>query len=226
MRVKQAKKVKTLLDRHPEVGKAAKRCLLSQRWGGSAVLMVLDASFTSTGVNYFAVVVPRVKEFRERFLSTYPTLRELSSAREEKLYSLWGNRRSWRAGREIASCLARMAEEENLDDREALRRWASKAKLESWQGDSIGGIRGVGLNTFQYLRMMGGVDTAMPDRIVKRFLEGLLGEELKEKDVVVEARKVAEEAKCTSVELCFLAWMAEYEGSRKAQAYAQLLEEI
>jgi hypothetical protein len=32
-----------------------------------------------------------------------------------------------------------------------------------WWEDPVGSIKGVGLVTFQYLRMMGGVDTVMPD---------------------------------------------------------------
>jgi len=38
------------------------------------------------------------------------------------------------------------------------------AKLENWREDPIGRIKGVGLITFQYLRMMGGIDTVMPDK--------------------------------------------------------------
>jgi hypothetical protein len=49
------------------------------------------------------------------------------------------------------------------DDKSALRTWAANARLENWWEDPIGRIKGVGLVTFQYLRMMGGVDTVMPD---------------------------------------------------------------
>ncbi|MEM1545754.1 MAG: hypothetical protein QXY40_02215 [Candidatus Methanomethylicia archaeon] len=41
------------------------------------------------------------------------------------------------------------------DGKKALRTWARNAKLESWREDPIGRIKGVGLITFQYLRMMG-----------------------------------------------------------------------
>jgi hypothetical protein len=49
------------------------------------------------------------------------------------------------------------------DDKSALRTWAANARLENWWEDPIGSIKGVGLVTFQYLRMMGGVDTVMSD---------------------------------------------------------------
>ncbi|MEO0285148.1 MAG: hypothetical protein ABIN17_08790, partial [candidate division WOR-3 bacterium] len=36
------------------------RCLKTERWGGSVPLMIIDAAFTSIGLNYFTAVVPKV----------------------------------------------------------------------------------------------------------------------------------------------------------------------
>jgi hypothetical protein len=44
------------------------RCLRTERWGGCVVLMVVDAAFTSIGLNYFTAVVPKVEEFSKRFV--------------------------------------------------------------------------------------------------------------------------------------------------------------
>jgi hypothetical protein len=44
------------------------RCLKTERWGGSVVLMVVDAAFTSIGLNYFTAVVPKVEEFNKCLL--------------------------------------------------------------------------------------------------------------------------------------------------------------
>jgi len=44
------------------------RCLKTERWGGSVVLMVVDAAFTSIGLNYFTAVVPKVEEFNKKFV--------------------------------------------------------------------------------------------------------------------------------------------------------------
>ncbi len=44
----------------------------------------------------------------------------------------------------------------------------------NWEEDPLGRIKGVGLITFQYIRMMGGIDTVMPDRIVKRVINEIL----------------------------------------------------
>ena len=39
------------------------RCFSGKRWGGNAVLIVVDAALDSIGLNYFQIVVPRVRRF-------------------------------------------------------------------------------------------------------------------------------------------------------------------
>ena len=46
------------------------RCLRTERWGGSVVLMVVDAAFTSIGLNYFTAVVPKVEEIDKKFVES------------------------------------------------------------------------------------------------------------------------------------------------------------
>ena len=50
--------------------KHCSRCLDTRRWGGSVVLMVVDAAFTSIGLNYFTAVVPKVEEFSRKFVES------------------------------------------------------------------------------------------------------------------------------------------------------------
>jgi hypothetical protein len=121
------------------------------------VLMVVDAAFTSIGLNYFTAVVPRVEEFGKKFVENgrIKSLKELAEADINELREVWRNKRSWSIARYIASYLSTLSE----DDKTALRAWAGNAKLENWREDPVGRIKGVGLVTFQYLRMMGGVDT-------------------------------------------------------------------
>jgi hypothetical protein len=123
--------------------------------------MVVDAVFTSIGLNYFTAVIPKVEEFSKRFVESgrIKSLKELAEADINELREVWRNKRSWSIARYIASYLSTLSE----DDKTALRSWAGNAKLENWREDPVGSIKGVGLVTFQYLRMMGGVDTVMPD---------------------------------------------------------------
>ncbi len=206
------------------ISKYCDRCLDTRRWGGNVALMVVDAAFTSIGLNYFTAVVPKVKEFRERY--GISSLSELSES-EKELLSVWRNRRSVKVAVDIAKVLL----EFDSNDRTALRMWAREARLEDWKDDAVGSIKGVGINTFQYLRMMGGIDTVMPDRIVKRVINGILekaGEEPVEKDIPFISR-VHEIAKLTGyrpIELCWMTWLVEEKDGIKPKKYVALLEEI
>jgi len=72
------------------------RCLRSERWDGKVVLMVVDAAFTSIGLNYFTVVVPKVEEFNEKFVENgrIRDLEDLAKADIDELRNVWRNQRS------------------------------------------------------------------------------------------------------------------------------------
>jgi hypothetical protein len=170
--------------------------------------MVVDAAFTSIGLNYFTAVVPKVEEFRRKFVENggARNLKELAEADVEELRKVRRNRRSWNIAKEIASYLLTMG---GGDDRLALRTWAGNAKLEEWRKDPIGRIEGVGLVTFQYLRMMGGADTVMPDKVVKRVINEVLemvGHEPVNGDIefVKKAEQVALACGYRPIELCWM----------------------
>ncbi|MEM3905958.1 MAG: hypothetical protein QXZ17_03680 [Nitrososphaerota archaeon] len=127
--------------------------------------MVVDAAFTSIGLNYFTAVVPKVEEFGKKFVKNgkIKKLKALAEADINELRKVRKNKRSWIIAKNIASYLSTLSE----DDKLALRTWAKNAKLENWKEDHIGRIKGVGLITFQYLRMMGGIDTVMLTRLLR-----------------------------------------------------------
>lgn len=230
----QALKLKEIVDAYmqkvPGLKEHCDKCLRTERWGGSVVLMVVDAAFTSIGLNYFTAVVPKVEEFRRLFVEggQIKSLKALAEADMEKLRKVWKNKRSWAVAKSIAAYLSTISG----DDRTALRTWASNAKLEKWREDPIGRIKGVGLITFQYLRIMGGVDTVMPDKIVKRVLNEILVEAgLKPiNDDMVFISKVEEIAlKCgyRPIELCWMTWFIQPEGKRlRVEKYSELLPTI
>ncbi len=193
-------------------------------------MMVVDAAFTSIGLNYFTAVVPKVMEFKREFVETgeITRLRNLAEADVERLRRVWRNRRSWAMAKGVASYLSGLSD----DDRAALRRWARSARLENWREDPIGRVKGVGLITFQYLRMMGGVDTVMPDKIVKRVINGILmeaGLEPVEDDMefVRRAEEVARACGYRPIELCWMTWLVQFEGkAMRIEKYRDLLQEI
>ena len=206
------------------------RCLRTERWGGSVVLMVVDAAFTSIGLNYFTAVVPKVEEFSRKFVETerIRSLKDLAKADMDELRKVWRNRRSWKIAKEIASYLSTVSE----DDKTALRTWAKSAKLEDWRDDPIGRIKGVGLVTFQYLRMMGGVDTVMPDKIVKRVINEILKKTgYKPVNDDIEFIKRTEELALACgyrpIELCWMTWLIQPEGKlMRMEKYSKILSKI
>ncbi|WP_237558717.1 hypothetical protein [Candidatus Methanodesulfokora washburnensis] len=219
--------VDNYMSKVPGLKEHCDRCLRTERWGGSVVLMVVDAAFTSIGLNYFTAVVPKVIEFKERF-SEIKRLSDLAHCDVEKLRSVWKNRRSWEMAKNIAFYLSTLDE----DDRRAIRRWASSSKLESWRDDPIGRIKGVGIVTFQYLRMMGGIDTVMPDKIVKRVINGILreaGMEPVEDDIefIRKAENIAISCGYRPIELCWMTWLVQQEGKKmRMEKYSDLLQNI
>jgi len=147
--------------KYENVLKAAKegeqRCLNGNRWRGNAILMVIDAALDSIVLNYFKIVVPRVKMFFEKyvksgqvryfsdFLEHYP--------KKSQLMKIMNNERVWRVALEICRNLNAIKEKRQItSDFAALRFWAQTANYYRWKSDVIGRIYGVGLITFQYLR--------------------------------------------------------------------------
>jgi len=197
--------------------------------------MIVDAAFTSIGLNYFTAVVPSVVKFEKESTADgkIGTLRDLSLLQPDQVESIWRNLRSWQVAKGAASYLHNLAVADNLDDRGALRRWAANSRLETWKGDRIGTINGVGITTFQYLRMMGGMDTAMPDKIVRRVVRQILEEAAldmpvqKDMELISTIERMAELSGYRSIEICWMTWMIQSEGNAiRMEKYRDLLDKI
>jgi hypothetical protein len=218
----------------PEVREYCQRCLKTERWQGNIVLMVVDAAFTSIGLNYFQAVVPKVEKFRQEFVESgrVRTLEDLAAADDDELEKIWRNKRSWQMAKSVAYCLGEIKRDKGLDDRQAFIYWAKHAQLDSWERDPIGEVKGVGINSFQYLRMMGGVDTVMPDKIVKRVIAEMLAKANMEMpptdiDFVRLVEHIAPEVGYRAIELCWMTWMIQSEaGMSRMEKYSSLLHKI
>jgi len=192
--------------------------------------MVVDASFTSIGLNYFTAVVPKVEEFSGKFVENgrIKSLKDLAKADIDELRSVWKNKRSWLLAKEIASYLSTLSD----NDIEAIRNWAKNTKLENWEEDPIGRIKGLGLITFQYLRMMGGIDTVMPDKIVKRVVNEILvraGLEPINDNIkfIKRAEEIALACGYRAIELCWMTWLIQPEGKiMRMEKYSKILPKI
>jgi len=207
------------------------RCLESGRWGGSVVLMVIDAAFMSIGLNYFTSVVPAVARYEEGMHEgRLPArLTDLAHLAYDDVSSLWKNRRSWHMAREVAACLIHHGD----DDVQALRSWAAQSSLQNWRHEPIGLVSGVGINTYQYLRMMGGVDTSMPDKIVRRVIEEIVAEAAvplataDDLELIETIARIGESTGYPPIELCWMTWMVQSEGkTMRMDKYRDLLQRI
>jgi hypothetical protein len=230
-----AKVVSTYMSKTIGLKEHCERCLRTERWNGSVVLMVIDAAFTSIGLNYFTAVVPKVMKFQEELVDCgkVGSLESLSNLPEEEAKGIWRNRRSWQAAKSIASYLHEIKEREALDDRRALRLWAANSHLENWGQDPIGSIRGVGIVTFQYLRMMGGVDTAMPDKIVRKVIKQILNEAgldmptQGDMELIKTIDRMSELSGYRPIEICWMTWLIQSEGNMmRMDKYRNLLDRI
>jgi len=222
------------MSQAPMVREHCERCLNSARWNGNPVLMIVDAAFDSIGLNYFQSVVPRVELFNQQFIETgeVRVLEDLIKVDDTRLRQIWKNARSWKVAREIAIYLVWVKRQKKISDRDALIYWANNAPLSGWEKDPIGSIKGVGINTYQYLRMMGGVDTVMPDKIVKRVIYEILdaaGIKRPANDIefVLAVEALAPEAGFRAIEICWMTWLIQSEaGLSRTEKYASLLPKI
>ena len=120
-----------------------------------------------------------------------------------------------------------------MDERRAFRLWAANSQLEGWREDPIGKISGVGITTFQYLRMMGGIDTAMPDKIVRKVVRQMLDEAETDMptegdiDLVRTIERLSELSGYRPIELCWMTWLIQPEGKMiRMDKYRKLLDKI
>lgn len=210
---------KRVEDAYGEVLETARegerRCLNGKRWDGHTLLIIVDAALDSIGLKYFQIVVPRVKQFYRNHVKTgqIVSLRNFSrlTPQDPSLRKIMNNERCWRAAINICKELNRIRKENRLkSDFEALRFWAEKASYENWREDPIGKISGVGLITFQYLRMQAGVDTTMPDKIVKRAVLKNFGIKAKNDiDFIKKMEAFSKETGYSQVLLCWAIWLKE-----------------
>ncbi|MBA7517128.1 hypothetical protein ES705_09181 [subsurface metagenome] len=196
------------------------RCFNGKRWDGNAVLIVVDASLDSIGLNYFKIVVPRVK----RFYGDYVKTGEISSfsdfsgllPEDARLRAIMNNRRVWSVAIDTSRVLDKIREGKDLDsDLDALRYWAVRANHREWEKDEIGRINGVGLITFQYLRMQAGVDTSMPDKIIKRVVEREWGINAPDDlSFIEEMERLSKEIGYSQILICWAIWLRESDMSK------------
>ena len=190
-----------------------RKCVSGEIWDGNAVLMVVDAALNSIGINYFKRVVPLVQKFHDQYVNTgeitsFEDFAKLSPE-EGRLRGIINNKRAWSVAINICKELNMIKEENDLaSDFDALKFWAEKANYEKWGEDMIGKIKGVGLTTFQYLRLQAGMNTTVPDRMIRSVAEKEFGLKAKDNiDFINKMEKYSTEIGFSQILFCWAAWL-------------------
>jgi hypothetical protein len=154
----------------------------------TAALCCIDAVL-SINRRYRAFVVPRLAQFRDNFrnVRTLADLRSLLDENDAEEVAL-----KVMHYRDIARVflLRRLVERlqeivleagSGADESIALGKWARSVRVEDCKNF---GVRGIGLATFQYIRMLFGADTAKPDVHLVRFVSRSLGRPARPLEVI------------------------------------------
>ena len=151
------------------------------------VLICLDAVLAIQR-RYKQFVVPRISRFQQE----YPHIRSLSDLKQ--LIERYGHRRfgeqvwNYRYLPRIQTLellvnwfLAYQQKHGFADDLEAIRYWAQQPYQEPL---SAYGVRGIGIATTQYLRMLTGADTVKPDVRIHQAIEDALGRSVENEEAI------------------------------------------
>jgi hypothetical protein len=190
-------------------------CVQGKRWNGNAVLIVVDAALDSTGMKYSQIVFPRVRRFWEEIVKTgeIASFRDFSklSPHNSRLRAIMNNERCWRVAIDVCKILDQIRSKNRFsNDYAALKFWAEQADYEKWRDDPIGAISGVGLVTFQYLRIQAGVDTTMPDKIIRRAAVDFLNIEVEDDlGFIRKMEDFSKEVGYSQILMCWAIWLKE-----------------
>ncbi len=187
----------------------AKLCRVGKRWEGKAILVVLDACLDSTGLNYFTVVVPKVNYFREKYVKTgiVSKCSDFKKLKEKELLSMFKNKRVWDTMKSICMFITEKNNGEN--EIKTLKKWAENADPFNFKKDELGRIKGIGINTFQYLRIQSGIDTIMPDKIIMKWISNNFKGVKTPYECIIEGAKISKALGISETELCWAIWIKE-----------------
>ncbi len=191
-----------------EAGEFSSLCAKGKRWNGKPILIVLDSCLDSSGLNYFTVVMPKVIKFEEKYVETgiAERCRDFSKIKRSELIYLFRNRRVWNAMSRICSFLSSMTEKQEFNK---LREWAKNADPSKIQKDPIGSIKGIGISTFQYLRMQSGMDVIMPDKVIKKWIIKNFRYVKNSEECIEYGKYIADKMNISRTQFCWAIWIKE-----------------
>lgn len=141
------------------------------------VLIILDAVL-AINRNYLTFVKPRVMSFKENYGDKIDNINKMLEFMESMGLEMFSKNILQYDDPIRMELLKKVLEEFkhygkkiNIDnDLAIMRKWAEDFDINDVKNDRIFNVKGIGLSTIQYLRMLLGIDTMMPDRHIKSWV--------------------------------------------------------
>ena len=169
--------------------------ILPQEFGYSNPVMICLDAVLSINRKYETFVIPRLNTYKKNFPFIH-TLKQLSDqihqAGYEGFCDIWNYQHIERVKilDNLTEKFILYAEEINeSNDLLAMQDWAKNSSIE---GYLIFGIKGIGLATYQYLRMMLGIPTTKPDVHIRKAVYLALQRHISDIEAILLIEKASE----------------------------------
>lgn len=152
----------------------------------NAALICIDAVL-SINRKYYKFVVPRISYFQDNYPEVDNLKKLLELLEKEKIFGFnkcWNYNHNQRAETlyNLTKKMITIANErKDLNELEVLKLWARTVSPIDYQTFNV---EGIGLATFQYIRMMLGAKTIKPDVHVKRIITNVLNKKMSDMYVI------------------------------------------
>ena len=132
---------------------------------------------------------------------------DFSALKSGDLMSMFRNERAWGAMKEICSFISSKSGGGN--EMKTLNKWAAAADPFDFKNDHLGRIKGVGISTFQYLRMQSGIDAIMPDKQIMKWINRNFSTVLNAKECILRGKEISVKIGMSQTGLCWAIWIKE-----------------
>lgn len=155
----------------------------------NAALICIDAVL-SINRKYYSFVVPRIKIIQENYheINSLTKLQELIKRSSiEEFSKIWNYNHPQRIKTlsnlvdRLIACADIKEYDSTKTELEKLQMWAKT--VNAYDYDTFN-VQGIGIATYQYIRMMLGAKTVKPDVYIKRYISSVLNKNLNEKDII------------------------------------------
>lgn len=167
------------------------------------VLILVDAVL-SINRNYNSFVKPRIELIKKSGISTLKEfLEKIKNGEFNKIWNYDHPERMETLKKLTERFLWSKKYLNVKSDLEVLKSWARKSTVNDYQRFKV---RGIGFTTYQYLRLLCGVDTTKPDIWLKRAVKEGTGKNLSEVNIVWLVEETAKRLKLEARRLDYALW--------------------